>query len=129
MVMPAVKALLSEMKLRVDEWPLVLSLVQGALNHQLAQRLGSFDLCSLPAKTPMAGFVHPTNKEVYVIDWLDDVRKKHMSKLNSALHDLHRDIAAKSDKLRQQARGRRDKVYKPSMRTSQLAIFYYWDPL
>ncbi|RHY00747.1 hypothetical protein DYB36_012165, partial [Aphanomyces astaci] len=52
----------------------VLPLVQGALNHQPADRLGGIApvtaFTGLPAKTPLAGFVHPTSKEVYVADWL-----------------------------------------------------------
>ncbi|KAF0718358.1 Aste57867_1739 [Aphanomyces stellatus] len=113
LVLRAVKALLSEMRLKADEWHLVLPLVQGALNHQPADRLGGVApvtaFTGLPAKTPMSGFVHPTTKEVHVIDFLDDVRRERMEELAASLLDLHRDVAARSDKLRQQARGRRDK--------------------
>ena len=101
------------MKLKTNEWPHVLMLVQSALNHQPSPRLGGVApvtaFTGLPAETPMSGFVHPTMKEVYVVDWLDDVRQKHMSELAVALNELHREVAAKSDKLRKQARNRRDK--------------------
>ncbi|ETV63994.1 hypothetical protein H257_19069 [Aphanomyces astaci] len=44
LVLRAVKALLSEMKLNADEWPHVLPLVQGALNHQPTSREMTEDL-------------------------------------------------------------------------------------
>ncbi|KAF0699577.1 Aste57867_9865 [Aphanomyces stellatus] len=113
LVLRAVKALLSEMRLKVNEWHLVLPLVQCVLIHQPADRLGGVApvtaFTGLPAKTPMSGFVHPTTKEVHCVDFLDDVHREHMDALAAALNDLHRDVAARSDKLRQQARGRRDK--------------------
>jgi hypothetical protein len=113
LVLRAVKALLSEMKLKINEWPLVLPLVQGALNHQPADRLGGlapvFAFTGLPAKTPMAGFVHPQTKEVHAVDWLDDVRQKHVADLQVALQEMHREVAVRSDRLRQQARGRKNR--------------------
>ncbi|ETV71603.1 hypothetical protein H257_13065 [Aphanomyces astaci] len=65
----------------------------------------------LPAKTPLAGFVHPTSNEVdvYVADWLVDVCQKHVTGLQVALEEIHRNVAVRSDKLRQKARGRRDR--------------------
>ncbi|ETV78291.1 hypothetical protein H257_07878 [Aphanomyces astaci] len=127
LVLRAVKALLSEMKLNADEWPHVLPLVQGALNHQPVDRLGGIALVTaftgLPAKTALAGFVHPTSKEVFVVDWLGAARQKHVTDLQAALEDVHHNVAVRSDKrvdaatespkssLRVvgQARGRRDR--------------------
>ncbi|KAH9120335.1 hypothetical protein AeMF1_007463 [Aphanomyces euteiches] len=115
LILRAVRALLSEMKVKTNEWPHVLLLVQGALNHQPSPRLGGVApvtaFTGLPAKTPLSGFVHPTTKVVYVIDWLDDVRQRHMAELAVALNELHRDVVAKSDKLRKQARKRRDEKW------------------
>ncbi|RLN87899.1 hypothetical protein DYB28_012169, partial [Aphanomyces astaci] len=54
-------------------------------------------------------FVHPTSKEVYVADWLGAARQKHVTDLQLALEEMHRHVAVRSDKLRQQARGRRDR--------------------
>ncbi|RLO05141.1 hypothetical protein DYB28_005661, partial [Aphanomyces astaci] len=59
----------------------------------------------LPAKTPLAGFVHPTSKEVYVADWLGAARQKHVTDLQVALEEMHRNVAVRSDKLRQQLAG------------------------
>ncbi|RHZ14148.1 hypothetical protein DYB26_011490, partial [Aphanomyces astaci] len=81
----------------------------GALNHQPVDRLGGIApvtaFTGLPAKTPLAGFVHPTSKEVYVTDWLGAARRKHVTDIQAA----DRNVAVRSDKLRQRARGRRDR--------------------
>ncbi|RHZ39557.1 hypothetical protein DYB31_012767, partial [Aphanomyces astaci] len=63
----------------------------------------------VPAKTPLAGFVHPTSKEVYVADWLSATHQKHVTYLQVALEEMHRNVTVRSDKLRQQARGLRDR--------------------
>ncbi|ETV69592.1 hypothetical protein H257_14731 [Aphanomyces astaci] len=109
LVLHAVKALLREMKLKADEWPHVLPHVQGALNHQAVGRLGGIApvtaFTGLPAKTPLAGFVHPTSKAVNVTDWLGAGRQKHVMDIQAADNN----VAVRSDKLRQQACGRRDR--------------------
>ncbi|KAH9132765.1 hypothetical protein AeRB84_020938 [Aphanomyces euteiches] len=124
LILRAVRALLSEMKLKTNEWSHELLLVQGALNHQPSPRLSGVApvtaFTGLPAKTPMSGFVHPTTKEVYVIDWLDDVRQRHMAELAVTLNELHRDVVAKSDKLRKQARKRRDE--KASVKLTNFSV-------
>ncbi|ETV71433.1 hypothetical protein H257_13316 [Aphanomyces astaci] len=56
-----------------------------------------------------AGFVHPTSKEVYVADRLDDTRQKHVTDLQVALEEMHREVAVQSDKLRRQAHGRHER--------------------
>ncbi|RLO02698.1 hypothetical protein DYB28_013052, partial [Aphanomyces astaci] len=45
----------------------------------------------------------------YVADWLGAARQKHVTDLQLALEEMHRNVAVRSDKLRQQARGRRDR--------------------
>ncbi|ETV85604.1 hypothetical protein H257_03310 [Aphanomyces astaci] len=103
LVLRAVKALLSEMKLNADEWPHVLPLVKGALNHQPADRLGRLApvtaFSGLPAKSR----------------W-QDLSTRRPRKLTSrtvlappALEEMHRKVAFRSHKLRQQAHGRRDR--------------------
>ncbi|KAH9108266.1 hypothetical protein LEN26_014132 [Aphanomyces euteiches] len=114
LILRTTRALLSEMKLHADEWPLVLlPLVQEALNHQPDDRLGGVAhitaFTGLTAKTPIAGFVHPITKEVYTIDWLDGARRTYLGEIRSAMDVLHRDVAKHIEKLRQQARGRRDR--------------------
>ncbi|ETV90702.1 hypothetical protein H310_14594 [Aphanomyces invadans] len=93
-----------------NEWNLVLPLVQGAFNHQPSDRLGGVApvtaFMGLKAKAPLATLVHPATKEVICTDNLDDARVKHMAQFKIALDQLHREVFTRSDKLRQQARGR-----------------------
>ncbi|KAF0721832.1 hypothetical protein Ae201684P_005674 [Aphanomyces euteiches] len=133
LILRTTRALLSEMKLHADEWPLVLPLVQEALNHQPDDRLGGVAhitaFTGLTAKTPMAGFVHPITKEIYTIDWLDGARRTYLGELRSAMDVLHRDVAKHIEKLRQQhvddAIGKR----KSSFLDSPLEILYWLEVL
>ncbi|ETV83031.1 hypothetical protein H257_04773 [Aphanomyces astaci] len=100
------------MKLHADEWPRV-PLVQGALNHQPVERMGGIApltaFTGLSAKTPVVGFVHPKSKEVYVADWLGDARENHVMDLQETLEETHGNVEVRIERLRQQARGRRDR--------------------
>ncbi|ETV85647.1 hypothetical protein H257_02265 [Aphanomyces astaci] len=74
----------------------------------------------LPSTTPLAGFVHPRTKKVLTVDWLSTAHQKHMDALRQAMENMHRDVAARSEKLRQQARGRREK--KAHVRLAKFAL-------
>ncbi|KAF0747551.1 hypothetical protein AaE_007686 [Aphanomyces astaci] len=112
------------MKLRPDEWHRVLALVQSALNHQPADRLGGVAPVTafqgLPSTTPLAGFIHPRTKKVLTVDWLSKARQTHMDALRQAMENMHHDVVARSEKLRQQARGRRKK--KAHVRLAKFAL-------
>ncbi|ETV76454.1 hypothetical protein H257_09473 [Aphanomyces astaci] len=113
LILRGLKTLTSEMKLRPDEGHRVLALVQSALNHQPADRLGGVAPVTafqgFPSTTPLAGLVHPRTKKVLTVDWPSKARQKHMNVLRQAMENMHRDVAARREKLPQQARGRREK--------------------
>ena len=113
MLLRALKALLSEWRLPVNHWPVVLPLAQGALGHQPSDRLGGVapatSFGGFPASTPLSGIVHPVTKEVFEIDWLEKTQQKHVTELRSALAKLHREVSATSEKKRAQARSRHNK--------------------
>jgi transposase InsO family protein len=113
MLLRAMKALLSEWRLPATQWPFVLPLVQGALNHQPSDRLGGVAPATafggFPATTPLSGIVHPVTREVYEVDWLAKTRQKHVAELREALAGLHQEVSALSEKKREQARGRHNK--------------------
>jgi hypothetical protein len=119
------------MKLRLDEWNIILPVVQGALNHQSADRLDGVApltaFLGLPAKTPIFGFVHPRTKEVHSVDWLKNARKKHITDLSDAMDKLHRDVSVHIDKLRRQAREDATKQLVPSLQTSLWEISFRLD--
>ncbi|ETV98504.1 hypothetical protein H310_08643 [Aphanomyces invadans] len=113
MLLPAVKALLSEWRFPATQWPMVLSLVQGALNHQLSNRLGGLATATafggFDATSPLSWIVHPTTKEVWDVDWLDKSRIKHVQNLRKSIDEMHRDASVRSEKLRSQAIARQRK--------------------
>ncbi|KAG9408722.1 hypothetical protein AC1031_022134 [Aphanomyces cochlioides] len=113
LILRAVKKLTSELKLRVIDWHIVLSLAQGALNHMPSDRLNGVApvtaFTRLPATTPLSAFVNPITKEVTVIDWLDEARLKHVAEFQKSMDQLHRDLASTSAKKRRQARERQAK--------------------
>ncbi|RHY59724.1 hypothetical protein DYB28_004595 [Aphanomyces astaci] len=51
---------------------------------------------------------------------LSKARQKHMDALRQAMENMHRDVAVRSEKLRQQARGRREK--KAHVRLAKFAL-------
>ncbi|KAH9150968.1 hypothetical protein AeRB84_006310 [Aphanomyces euteiches] len=108
------RSLISEMKLKVNEWYRVLPLVQGALNHQPSDRLGgiapitAFQGLPANATPPLAGFVHPRTKIVHDIDWLDAARVKIMAELRVSLDRVHLDVIKISKNRREKARARRE---------------------
>ncbi|RHZ01090.1 hypothetical protein DYB31_003128 [Aphanomyces astaci] len=54
------------------------------------------------------------------VDWFSKVRQKHMDVLRQALECMHREVLVRSEKLRQQVRGRREK--KAHMRLAKFAL-------
>ncbi|KAE9134746.1 hypothetical protein PF010_g2345 [Phytophthora fragariae] len=62
-VLKAVKALLSKRRLRVEDWPRVLPVVQGALNQMPADRLNGMSpltgFTALPGGAQLASILHP----------------------------------------------------------------------
>ncbi|ETW04755.1 hypothetical protein H310_03902 [Aphanomyces invadans] len=105
--------LLSEWRLPATQWPMVLPLVQGALNHQPSNRLGGLAPVTafggFDATQPLSGTVLPTTKEVRDVDWLDKSRIKQVQDLRTSLDEMHRDVLARSEKLCGQARARHAK--------------------
>jgi hypothetical protein len=124
LVLRGLKTLTSEMKLRVEEWYRVLPLVQSALNQQPADRLGGVPPVTafqgLPATPPLSGFVHPRTKEVLTVDWLSKAHLKHMKELQVAMEAMHREVSERSEKLRKQARGRRQQ--RPHVQPAKFAL-------
>ncbi|RLO11599.1 hypothetical protein DYB28_004668, partial [Aphanomyces astaci] len=54
------------------------------------------------------------------VDWLSKARQTHMDALRQAMENMHHDVVARSEKLRQQARGRRKK--KAHVRLAKFAL-------
>ncbi|RHY27255.1 hypothetical protein DYB25_014338, partial [Aphanomyces astaci] len=59
----------------------------------------------LPSLTPLVGSYTQGQRKY---SWLSKARQKHMDALRKAMDNMLRDVAVRSEKLRQQARGRRE---------------------
>ncbi|ETV94797.1 hypothetical protein H310_11471 [Aphanomyces invadans] len=105
MMLRATKALLSEWRLPGNQWPVVLTLVQGALYHQPSDRLGGVApataIGGFPASTPLSGIVHTVTKEVYEVDRLKNKRQMHVA-------EMHREVSATIEEKRAQALDRQN---------------------
>jgi hypothetical protein len=112
-LLKGVKALLSERKLQVQDWPRVLPVVQSALNTMPADRLNGtapLTACTaLPAESQLRSVLHPREPVSKDVDWVDDEIKKHLVSVREALDNMHAELVDASEKRRRAARERHAK--------------------
>ncbi|ETV93020.1 hypothetical protein H310_12851 [Aphanomyces invadans] len=86
------------------------SMVQSALNHQPADRLGGVPpitvFLALPASTQLRALFHLRLMEQATVDWLAKSQQQQLQAVNSAHDRMHKDClasaAAKRDRKRKQ---------------------------
>ncbi len=105
----ALRALLSEYQMPLKLWPQILPVVQSVLNNTILDRLGKrcplTAFTSLPQSTPLLTIKRQVNKE-WVTKTIEEVRalqKVNSTKIRSALDDMHKDIAKRSNAKRKAA--------------------------
>ncbi|GMF32060.1 unnamed protein product [Phytophthora fragariaefolia] len=107
LVRRCIKAILSEQRLAISQWPEVLPVVQMALNHLPADRLGGEApvtvFTALPAQTPVGALVHPRTQELVSLDWVAQKQKDHLVEIQEALANMHKKLTETSEKKREQA--------------------------
>jgi DNA replication protein DnaC len=115
------KALLSELKMQEAEWPKLLRFVQMALNGRPSTRLKNQAPITAMTALPADGLKKPIVKSepVHVEDVQEVWRKQqeHTEQLQTSLEQMHKDCAEESEKLRKQARLRRER--KPSVQMAK----------
>jgi hypothetical protein len=109
-VLKGVKALISERKLRVQDWPRVLPVVQAALNGMPADRLNGVAPLSaftaLPANTQLRSILHPQQPLVATVDWVEQEVAQHLTAVRVALDGMHAEMVDASEKKKRAARER-----------------------
>ncbi|GMF34640.1 unnamed protein product [Phytophthora fragariaefolia] len=109
-VLKAVKALLSERRLRTEDWPRVLPVVQGVLNQMPADRLyGKSPLTAftaLPGGAQLASILHPREAVTTTVDSVDTQVREHLETVGAALDGMHAEMTAASEKSKRAARKR-----------------------
>ncbi|KAE9344158.1 hypothetical protein PF008_g9348 [Phytophthora fragariae] len=112
-VLKSVKALLSERRLQVQDWPRVLPVVQAALNTMPADRLGGVTpltaFTALPGGSQLRGILHPRDPLVSTVTWVEDETIQHLASVRAALDGMHREMTNASEKRRRAARDRHAK--------------------
>ncbi|KAH9099082.1 hypothetical protein LEN26_016366 [Aphanomyces euteiches] len=97
LLLRTMRAIMNECKLQIDQWNLILPLVQSALNHQPSPRLEGIApvtaFTGLSATPPLSGLI----------------RIKDMKELRESLDIIHQRIAVREEKLRSQAKVRWNK--------------------
>ncbi|KAJ8558819.1 hypothetical protein ON010_g8630 [Phytophthora cinnamomi] len=110
LILRCIKAILSEQRLAISQWPEVLPVVQMALNHLPADRLGGVApvtaFTALPAQTPVGALIHPRTQELVSLDWVAQKQKDHLVEIQEALTNMHKKLTETSEKKREQARKR-----------------------
>jgi hypothetical protein len=103
-------ALLSEWRMQENDWPLLVPIVQGIMNHAPSSRLGGRApieaYTGLDATRPLNTLTHPETKEVKSIEEVDENLKKELKLLALRRNEMHKNIARHAMKLRNQKRER-----------------------
>lgn len=112
-VLRCVKALASERKLLVTDWPSLLPVVQAALNGMPADRLGGVcpitAFTALPGGSQLSGILHPREAIEASLEWVDAELKKHIEGVRASLDGIHHELTSASEKRRRAARERHAK--------------------
>lgn len=112
MVLRVVKALLSELKMRPAQWPVLMPVVQVALNMRPADRLGGIApvtaFTQLPATTPLTVLFHPTTKKTVTVDWVREEQKRNLDDAAQALEKMHKALSETAVRKRAVARARHE---------------------
>jgi hypothetical protein len=109
-VLKGVKALLSERRLHISDWPVVLPVVQSALNVMPADRLGGQTplpaFTALPEAHQLRNILHPRNPVDSTVAWVDNEARQHLSAVRRALDGMHAEMVDEAEKRRLAARER-----------------------
>ncbi|KAE8980660.1 hypothetical protein PR001_g23652 [Phytophthora rubi] len=109
-VLKCMKALLSELRLAIRDWPALLPVVQAALNSMPADRLGGKSpltaFTALPGGTQLTSILHPRDPEETSIHWVAQEIREHLDSVRVALDGLHAEMVNASEKRQRAARER-----------------------
>lgn len=113
LLLRCMRVLLSEMKSSISQWPVVLPLVQSALNHMPADRLkGTAPVTAftaLPAVTPLSMIVNPITQAPMTAIEVSELQNQHIKSVQKALEAMHKELAGTAEGKRTNARKQRIK--------------------
>jgi hypothetical protein len=99
------KMLLSEFRMKQEEWPLLLHMVQAALNSAPTEKLGGRSpieaMTGVKPMTAINSIVHPETSEVCSWEQVSSKCKEALKELESARDQIHKEVS-------RSAKGKRD---------------------
>lgn len=111
LVLKCMRAMLSDLKLVISQWPCLLPLIQAALNNAPSDLLrGKSPIAAftaLPAQTPISSIIDATTHSIVSTEVVYEKQKEHNAQVGVALEHIHRDLDQVAAKKRKQARDRR----------------------
>jgi len=112
-ILRVLRALLSEWRMQEHDWPLLVPVIQGILNHAPSFRLGGRApieaYTGLPASRPLSTLMHPETKIVKSIEEIDESLKQELRLLALRRNEMHKEVARVATKIRDQKRERINK--------------------
>ena len=106
-------ALIAEWRMDMKHWPLLVPIVQGALNQAPSARLGGRApmevFTGLNPTRPLDSLIHPKTKEVKMLKEVNESLLKEIKLLALKRNELHKTTSKIANKLRAQARARHNK--------------------
>jgi transposase InsO family protein len=109
-ILKVLKALLSERRLQPNDWPILLPIIQAALNLMPADRLGGATplraFTALTEGNMLRCLLHPREPLEKSIEWTEDEIKGHLESVRVALDGMHATMTDESEKRRRAARER-----------------------
>ena len=106
-VLRAVRALISEFRLKIVEWPSVIRMVQSILNHSIRPSLGNrapvTEFTGLPADNPLRTLLPPAPATPVSLGFVKAQKLVRTDSLIKAIDDLHRNVSETRTRKRKQA--------------------------
>ena len=107
-ILRVLRALLSEWRMQEHDWPLLVPVVQGILNHAPSFRLGGRApieaYTGLPASRPLSTLMHPETKIVKSIEEINESLKQELRLLALRRNEMHKEVARVATKIHDQKR-------------------------
>ena len=126
-ILDVLRSLLSEFRYRFDQWPLVLPLVQGVINHTPSRSLGGYApvtvFTGLKNESPYRFLFDPKMDDFKHLRISDQDLARHVSKLAEVLIKLHREVSESKTRIQEIARGSANKRSKGRSQAFEVGDF------
>lgn len=110
MILKCIKSSMSELKLSVTQWYIILPLVQAAINGMPSDKLGGIApvtaFAALPASNPLHSIFVPSTKTSVSVNWVRSAQGEHVKNVQRSLENMHKYVSEQANQKREKARNR-----------------------